>query len=146
MYHGTMNSGFTVFDKSKANVEGNSGAGFYFSNQKADSLENYSDHTGADNEIKIEFLAEQIMEMGEWNDVAVDTYEEARNIAIKELERNPGMYEVYINITKPYIRAFDNSTNIYTDIEDRVDDSLVEREDYDSEEEYFDDLYNSRNE
>ncbi len=146
MYHGTMNAGFTVFDKSKANVEGNSGAGFYFSNQKADSLENYSDHTGADNEIKIEFLAEQIMEMGEWNDVEIDTYEEARNIAIKELERNPGMYEVYINITKPYIRAFDNSTNIYTDIEDRVDDSLVEREDYDSEEEYYDDLYNSRNE
>lgn len=146
MYHGTMNEGFTVFDKSKANVEGNSGAGFYFSNKKADSLENYSDHTGADNEIKIEFLAEQIMEMGEWNDVEVDTYEEARNIAIKELERNPGMYEVYINITKPYIRAFDNSTNIYTDIEDSVDDSLVEREDYDTEEEYFDDLYNSRNE
>ena len=146
MYHGTMNAGFTVFDKSKANVEGNSGAGFYFSNQKADSLENYSDHTGADNEIKIEFLAEQIMEMGEWNDVEIDTYEEARNIAIKELERNPGMYEVYINITKPYIRAFDNSTNIYTDIEDSVDDSLVEREDYDTEEEYFDDLYNSRNE
>lgn len=146
MYHGTMNAGFTVFDKSKANVEGNSGAGFYFSNQEADSLENYSDHTGADNEIKIEFLAEQIMEMGEWNDVEVDTYEEARNIAIKELERNPGMYEVYINITKPYIRAFDNSTNIYTDIEDRVDDSLVEREDYDTEEEYYDDLYNSRNE
>lgn len=146
MYHGTMNAGFTVFDKNKANVEGNSGAGFYFSNQKADSLENYSDHTGADNEIKIEFLADQIMEMGEWNDVEVDTYEEALNIAIKELERNPGMYEVYINITKPYIRAFDNSTNIYTDIEDRVDDSLVEREDYDSEEEYFDDLYNSRNE
>lgn len=144
MYHGTMSSGFTIFDKLRANPEGNSGAGFYFSNQKSDSLENYSDHNGADNEIKIEILADQILDMGEWNGKEVDDYDEAKAIAISELEKNPGMYEVYLNITKPYYRDYGNSTNLYNDIMSKVDDALIDMEDYDSEEEYLDDLYISR--
>ena len=56
-FHGTLNYGFNVFDKSKANVGGNSGAGFYFSTNEDDSEGHYSDVEGADNVNKVQSLA-----------------------------------------------------------------------------------------
>lgn len=140
MYHGTMVYGFTVFDKAKAHLGGNSGAGFYFSNNRYDSLDNYQDKEGADNYFKRSALAEQIMNSGEWNDEQIEDYDRAYEIATEELNKNPGLYEVYLNITNPYVRDYRNTTDLYEAIMEDFDESVIDRDDYEDEDDYQNDL------
>ena len=148
-YHGTLNAGFTVFSKAKANVGGDSGAGFYFSTNEDDSEQHYSEEEGADNKAKIDSFADYLMEFeGEWNGVEIDSDETAHRVATEEIAKNPGVYDVYLNYSRPYIRDHRNSdylndvperdysTNIYDDILDDFDESLVDPEDFDSEDDY----------
>lgn len=145
-FHGTLNYGFNVFDKSKARVEGNSGAGFYFSTNQDDSEGHYSDVEGADNVNKIQSLAYSIYEEGEWDGKDVDSYEEAEEIARSEIEKEPGTYDVYLKYEKPYIRNYRNSTNLYDVIEDNFDDSVIDRDEYDDEDDYEEALMYEREE
>lgn len=145
-FHGTLNYGFNVFDKSKARVEGNSGAGFYFSTNQDDSEGHYSDVEVADNVNKIQSLAYVIYEEGEWDGKDVDSYEEAEEIARSEIEKEPGTYDVYLKYENPYIRNYRNSTNLYDVIEDNFDDSVIDRDEYDDEDDYEEALMYEREE
>lgn len=143
-FHGSMDASFTVFDKDKAHVGGNSGAGFYFTTEEEDATQNYSDIEGADNYFKADHLAEMILEAGEWQGEEVYEYDRALEIAKEELDREPGVYNVYLKYDNPYIRNFRNSTNIYDKIMEDFDESLIERDDYDSDEDYEDALTEAR--
>lgn len=143
-FHGTMNGGHTVFDRHYAHVGGNSGAGFYFSTSKRDSDANYSDVEGADNYFKWSALAEQIMDMGEWDGEPVEDYGEATRIAKAELNKNPQTYSVFMNLGKSYIRDFKNSTNLYDEVMEGFDESVIDRDDYDDEYDYEDAVWEAR--
>lgn len=129
MHHGTTANEFYIFDKSKANPESDSGAGFYFTNNDLDADENYSSEDGQDLKSKIELRAVQI-EAEEDID-----YEEAIDIARSELIKDSRTYNVYLNVANPvYVgTAYGDETRIldYEDYE-----TTEAREDYDSYEEY----------
>lgn len=146
MFHGSMNATFHVFDKSKANPEGNSGAGFYFTTNPEDAEQNYADVEGADNFFKTSALADKIFEDGEWNGIEVEDYDHAKQLAKDLLNKEPGMYEVYLKYDNPYYRDYRNSTDILAKIMDDFDESLVDRDDYDTDEDYEEDLMYARDE
>lgn len=146
-YHGSMNATFTVFDKGYAKVGGNSGAGFYFSTEEEDSANHYADVEGADNYFKWSSLAEHIWDQindGTWEGEDLETYEDVEEYAKNELNKEPGTYDVYLSYKEPYIRDYKNSTNIYDKIMDDFDESVIDREDYDDEDDYYDALYDER--
>ncbi len=144
MFHGSMNATFHVFDKAKANPEGNSGAGFYFTTNREDAEQNYADVEGADNFFKTSALADKIFEDGEWNGIKVEDYDHAKQLAKDLLNKEPGTYEVYLKYDNPYYRDYRNSTDIYEMIMDDFDESVIDRDDYDSDEDYEDDLMYER--
>lgn len=148
LYHGTLSGGFTVFDKKKAHMGGNSGAGFYLSSNKADSEANYADVEGADNYFKAQHLADLIESQGEWNgqDVSEMSSDEILALAKKELTKSPQTYEVYANVKNPYYRdsepstdkafgrTIDRSENIFKNIMDDFEEPDIN--DYEDEEEW----------
>lgn len=146
-YHGTLNGGFVIFDKRKAHVGGNSGAGFYFSSNPTDSEANYSDVEGADNHFKVEHLVEKIQdyiaESGENEYAGVQipedaSYEDLERIAKEMLQGNPQTYHVRLMPGRAYIRDGNNSTNLIEDAIENFDESLYDRNDYDNEDDYLD--------
>lgn len=138
-WHGSMNADFTKFSKRKANVEGNSGAGFYFTTNEDDAINHYKDSEGADNYFKVQSFADYLMEFeAEWNGVEIDSDETAKRIATEELNKNPGVFDVYLNYKNPYVRDSYKSTNIFAHIDGQFDDSLIDRDDYDTEDDYDD--------
>ena len=146
-YHGTMNAGFTVFDKAYAKVGGNSGAGFYFSTDKDDSVNHYADVEGADNYFKWSSLAEHINDQineGTWEGPELETYEDVEEYAKEQLNKNPGTYDVYLNYKNPYVRDYKNSTNIYDMLMDGFDESIIDRDDYEDEWEYEDAVWEAK--
>lgn len=154
-YHGTLSGGFTVFDKRKAHVGGNSGAGFYFSSNSEDSGANYSDVEGADNYFKAEHLAEKIEnyieETGEseYNGVEIPEdadHDELLEIAKQMLAKNPQVYNVYLDQGKAYVRDFNKSTNLIEDVLEDFDESDYNRDDFDDDDEYEDAIYEGRTE
>ncbi len=156
-YHGTLSGGFTIFDKAKAGIGGNSGAGFYFSSSEEDSESNYSDVEGADNYFKWSNLAEKMQEaLGESGEEEIEykghtitedmTYEELQDIAKEILNKKPEVYNVYLNPGNTYIRDFDNSTNLVEDVIDGFDESLIDRDDYENDDDYEEALYQAKDE
>ena len=145
-YHGTLAYGFTVFDKAKAHVGGNSGAGFYFSTNEDDSGDHYADIEGADNHFKMLDFAERIFDAGEWNGVEVEDIEHAQKLAKAEMTKTEsGTYDVYLKYDKPYIRDYGKSTNIYDSIMSDFDpEDYVSREDYDDEYDYDDAVFEEK--
>ena len=154
-YHGTMKGGFTIFDKAKAGIGGNSGAGFYFSSEEADSEANYADVEGADNYFKWSHLAEKMQEALEESDeekieyegheITKDmTYDDLEEVAKEILNQKPEVYHVYLNPGKAYIRDFKDSTNLLEDTINDFDESLYPREDYDNEDDWQEALYEGR--
>ena len=151
-YHGTLSGGFTIFDKAKAGIGGNSGAGFYFSSNPDDSEANYSDVEGADNWFKTQHLVDKIYDI--WRDSGEDSIEyegytidedtDIDQVAKEILTKNPQTYNVYLDQGRPYIRDFNRSTNLLEDAIDGFDESLYSREDYDNEDDYYDELSNAR--
>lgn len=137
VYHGTMSGDFTVFDASYANVEGDMGAGFYFTSDYADVDSNY-EHGGQDFETKIERLAERI-ESDE--DIS---YDEAKEKARKQLAKGEKLFEVYLDIKNPaYVGGnFDEATILSLDL----DDSSLSVEDFESEDAYEEALWEAREE
>ena len=137
VYHGTMTGDFTVFDASYANVEGDMGAGFYFTSDYADVDSNY-EHGGRDFETKIERLAERI-ESDE--DIS---YDEAKEKARKQLAKGEKLFEVYLDIKNPaYVGGnFDEATILSLDL----DDGSLSVEDFESEDAYEEALWEAREE
>lgn len=137
VYHGTMTGDFTVFDASYANVEGDMGAGFYFTSDYADVDSNY-EHGGQDFEAKIERLAERI-EYDE--DIG---YDEAKEKARERLAKGSKLFEVYLDIKNPaYVGGnFDEATILSLDL----DDGSLSVEDFESEDAYEEALWEAREE
>ena len=154
-YHGTLNGGFTIFDKNFAKIGGNSGAGFYFSSNLADSEANYQNVEGADNWFKANDLAEKIQ--NELDNSGEDTIEyeghtvsrdmpfiDIVNIAKQIMAKNPTVYNVYLDQGRAYIRNFEKSTNLIEDAINNFDESLYDREDYENEDDWYDELSTGR--
>lgn len=129
VYHGTMSGEFTVFDASKANVESDMGAGFYFSDSYDDVGSNY-ENGGQDLEAKIDRLAERIE--GEED---ID-YDEAKQKARERLSVGTKLFEVYLDMKNPaYVGGnFDSPTMLFEDFFDYSD--IVE-DDFDSNDDYW---------
>lgn len=129
VYHGTMSGEFTVFDASKANVESDMGAGFYFSDSYDDVGSNY-ENGGQDLEAKIDRLAERIESEEE-----ID-YEEAKQKARERLAVGTKLFEVYLDMKNPaYVGGnFDSPTMLFEDFFDYSD---IAEEDFDSEDDYW---------
>lgn len=113
VFHGTK-ADFTVFDRSRGNVEGDMGAGFYFSNTPADVEKNYATE-GPDLKNKIEVLANNLIddvadETGkDYNDPEV--HEEARRRARDKFATNEGVtVPAYLSIQNPVIIGGDKET------------------------------------
>lgn len=128
VYHGTMSGEFTVFDASRANVESDMGAGFYFFSDYADVGSNY-ENGGQDLTAKIERRAEQIEAEEE-----ID-YDEAKKKATEELAKGSKLFEVYLDIKNPaYVGGnFDEATILKVDL----DDGGIKIEDFDNEDDYY---------
>lgn len=127
LYHGTATGEFSIFDKSKGNVEGDFGSGFYFTDSEFDVSEHYEDG-GPDFENKVARRAEQIQ-----NEEDID-YDEAEERARKELYKGGHKFEVYLNIENPAIVG----KTILFDPDSYY--SEYNQEDYDSEEDYEGDV------
>lgn len=136
VYHGTMTGDFSVFDSSKANVESDMGAGFYFTSSREDVGSNY-ENGGQDFEGKIDRLAERIQ-----SDEDLD-YDEAKEKARKQLTKQTKLFEVYLNMTNPaYVGGnYDSPTMLFADYE-----SALTMEDFDNEDDYYDALYEEKDE
>lgn len=157
MYHGSLAHGFREFEKSRANVGGNSGAGFYVTNNLNDADQHYADISGADNFYKAETLADQIVKWSRNPDVYPEefaerfkgvhapNYEDAIKIAEEMINKSPGVYTVFLKYSNPYVRDYKNSTNIFDKLIDGYEPNVF-REDYDSEYDYEDDLNIDRDE
>lgn len=144
MYHTTTSGRFNEFDKSRLSPEGDSGAGIYLTNTKDDSVRNYGSAEGPDVKNKIERLAEQLYEYGDFEEYD-DALEAARNEVVKE----PAEYDTFVNVEKPvYVGRGKNGepeTNLMDDIMDDFE-SEIERGDYDTEDEFEDALMYEREE
>ena len=127
LYHGTASGEFYTFDKSKGNVEGDFGSGFYFTDNETDVENNYEDG-GPDFEIKVERRAEQIQ--GEED---ID-YDEAKKRAREELYKGGNKHTVYLNIENPAIVGETNLFDYDTFAEE------YDRNDYDSDEDFESDV------
>ena len=129
LYHGTASGEFYIFDKSKGNVEGDFGSGFYFTDSESDVKRNY-EGGGPDFETKIDRRAEQIE-----SEEGID-YIKARKKAINELFKGGNKHTVYVNIENPaivgetYLFDYDSFAEEY------------DRNDYDSDEDYEGDVEN----
>ena len=127
LYHGTANGEFYTFDKSKGNVEGDFGSGFYFTDNETDVTQNY-EGGGPDFDNKVARRAEEIAE-----EEGIDYYE-AEEMAENELFKGSNVHTVYLNIENPaivgetYLFEYDSYAENY------------DREDYDSDEDYEGDV------
>lgn len=127
LYHGTASGEFYTFDKSKGNVEGDFGSGFYFTDSESDVEANYEDG-GADFENKVARRAEQIEQEED-----ID-YSEAEAKAREELYKGGFKHSVYLNIENP---AVVGETNLF-DYETYAEE--YDRNDYETDEDYEGDV------
>lgn len=105
MYHGRV-SEFTVFDRAFSNPEGDMGAGFYFTNRLDDAESNYGSRDGADLTQKIDMLAEQLYDDGEY-----DSYEEAQEAAAERyITAEPNTLETYLDVKNPVVLGGEDAT------------------------------------
>lgn len=127
VYHGSVNT-FEIFDKGKASPEGDMGAGFYFTSNEEDADSNYHGG-GPDFDNKVARRAEQIQQEKEEEGEDID-YEDAKELAEKELKGEPMQFSVYLKIENPC----NTDSLLFTDIEDNID---INEEDFKTEDEYY---------
>lgn len=125
VYHGTTGGEFDTFDRRFGSIEGDMGAGFYFTSDYDDVKANYEDG-GSDFENKVARLAEQIEA-----DEEID-YEEAEQKAREQLYVGGFMFETFLNIKKPANVA---DTTLFE--EDSVEIEELDEEDYEDEDEFY---------
>jgi len=113
VYHGTTGD-FSAFDRSRANVESDLGAGIYFTNTPDDVSENYAGE-GPDLTQRIERRAERIASETdrEYSDPAVIAEAKAE-LAV---EHGGAALPVYLSIQNPAVLGGDNETMLTFDEE-----------------------------
>lgn len=121
VYHGTVSGWFDTFKKEYGNVEGDMGARFYFTDNKADVSENYEEG-GPDFENKVSRLAERIQ-----NEEDI-SYTEAEEKARGQLYNESALYDVFLDIKNP---ANVQTTMLFTDDDVDID---ISEEDYSEDE------------
>jgi len=98
--HGTTNF-FTIFNREKANPEGDWGQGFYFTDSERDVETNYASNEGADLTNRIEHLAEMLEYDSAYENMS---YEEREEIARKRLsEGNPRIIQAALRMENPVV-------------------------------------------
>lgn len=118
LYHGSPRGEFTVFDKNKANPEGDWGAGFYLTDSEYDVEGNYADG-GGDFDNQISRLAETLegqyhaelteAEKEKYQEYYTDgteipiSWETAKEIARERLYKGYYRIDAYVNIENPAI-------------------------------------------
>lgn len=126
VYHGTVRE-FYTFDRQFANVEGDWGKGFYFTNDINDVEANYANTEGADLTQKIETEADRLEYTDGYEDKDHDEIvEELRQKYITTEE--PITLECYLNIKNPCYM----NTWLFDDVA-----SEISEEDYEDEDEYY---------
>ena len=144
VYHGTVRE-FYEFDKDYANVEGNVGAGYYFTNSDYDVKRNYANKEGQDLTNKLEREADKLEGTEGYEDKThEEILDELKNKYITSDE--PIKLECYLNIKNPvYIATYngkESSANINIGRQDTLlftEDDLdpgYDVDDFESEEEY----------
>ena len=137
VYHGTTHS-FDEFNKGRANVENDMGAGFYFSNTPGDVGVNYAGE-GPDLTSRIERRAEQIVGSA-YDDAESQEYLETRlpsdfesataedlDVAAQALARAelsgdaPNTMPVYLNIRNPLVLGGDNETTFEIEFDEETE-------------------------
>jgi len=118
VYHGALTD-FDTFDPSRANVESDLGAGFYFSNTPEDVERNYATGDGADITAKIEQLADRLE-----NDEDMDR-DEAKQRARETFAQNLGTtMPVYLSIQNPV--TLDGKKSTFLDYASEYNEDLDE--------------------
>ena len=139
LWHGAVST-FEIFDKEKAQPEGDMGAGFYFTDNENDADGNYHDG-GPDFTNKVSRLADQIQNEYEENGQYLD-YSEYEKLAEERLRggSDPAMYEVYLRIENPcYVGSNETTLFEYDDIREQAEDR-VNKEDFEDEDAYEEEL------
>ncbi len=99
-FHGTTNAGLEAFDKSRANVESDMGAGFYSSSSPEDVAKNYASNEGADLTNRIETIAERIEASGDFD----GNHQDAVELAKKQItEGAPNTLKLYVRFENPAV-------------------------------------------
>ena len=125
--HGRV-SKFTIFDRNKANPEGNWGQGFYFTNNEEDAEENYATVESPDLENKIEREVERRIERArEEGDVdedgEVDEFTIREEVEDEFITAEPNTVHAAIRMENPFIVGhgmveFDENGNAKYDMEE----------------------------
>lgn len=115
VFHGTL-SDFTRFNKKRANPESNFGQAFYFSNDLRDVERNYSQEAGPDITLKIETIAEQLVNTPVGDD---ESRAYSRTEAVQEakkrlkLQHGGATLPVYLSLQNPAV--FGGPSETYLD-------------------------------
>lgn len=110
VYHGSTND-FSVFDRSKSDIESDMGAGFYFSDNPADVANNYANQKGPDLTNRIERLAGYIEQQDDIEHAAA--VEEAKR---RLTQGAPNTLPVFLSIQNPVV--FGTKAETYFDLEE----------------------------
>lgn len=102
--HGTT-ADFTVFSRAKASVEGNMGAGFYFTNNAADASSNYAGF-GPDLTNKIQREKERLQQDQDLDEALEDLDDDAQDAEIER--RAHERYAVNQGLSMPVFVRFDS--------------------------------------
>lgn len=105
--HGRV-SKFTIFDRNKANPEGDWGQGFYFSNNEEDVENNYATVEGPDLEAKIEREVERRVNLAEMNgefneDGEVDEFAIREEVENEFITSEPNVVHAAIKMNNPFV-------------------------------------------
>lgn len=121
--HGTTNADLVAFDRERANIESDWGAGFYSSNTPDDVATNYASNDGADLTQRIELLAERLA-----SDGFDDDMEAAREEAKKRLtQESPNTMKLYVRMSNPAVQGGNGETFFdYSEEYDEETDSYAE--------------------
>lgn len=105
--HGRV-SKFTIFDRDKANPEGDWGKGFYFTNNEEDVENNYASVEGPDLEAKIEREVERRVNLAEMNeefneDGEVDEFAIREEVEKEFITSEPNVVHAAIKMDNPFV-------------------------------------------
>lgn len=139
VYHGSVRE-FYEFDRSFANVEGNMGKGFYFTNDENDVDRNYANRNGADFTAKVEREAELLEDSEEFMEEHPDVEHDDIVEYLKDkyaTAAEPITMECYLDIKNPvYVGNYNGHKNTMLLTDDDFDIDINE-ENYDDENDYW---------
>ena len=99
-FHGTTNASLEAFDRSRANIESDMGAGFYASSSPEDVARNYANNEGPDLTARIERMAETIEQDDEFEGDHEDAVAQARS---QLSEGSPNTLKLFVRFSNPAV-------------------------------------------